>query len=350
MHPEPGRHPHPTARPWSSVATPGVVLLPSGLRAPAAPGRHPPGPGSPPAELVVQAPSAGGGEPETWPSEPAAGRSPAQSCDPRRRATKVTALGRRPIPSPGARCPLGGARRRSLDGRPHRVGPDPGHPGRWRLPGRSPGRSSGLACTQGASQIRCRPPFPLCCGRRASPGLGPHPGSPTPSAGPIVSVPQPTRASALPESRTAGHRTQPALESPPQQAPGLGPGDRLVPRPHPGRFQPVGHWLEDGPPRVCRGGQKFIRQTIFQYLLPPGPISLHPDRGRGLCSQLVAFPLAAGNVTKTHPRACLSDHQPYSQGQCCTRKDRPQFPHRFGCLQQARAPFSQPATVLAKRP
>jgi len=50
--------------------------------------------------------------------------------------------------------------------------------------------------------------------------------------------------------------------------------------------------------------------------------------------------LADLGVTKTHSRPHLSDDNPYSESQFRTLKYRPEFPDRFGSIQDSRA-FSQ---------
>ena len=42
-------------------------------------------------------------------------------------------------------------------------------------------------------------------------------------------------------------------------------------------------------------------------------------------------------VTKTHSRPHVSDDNPFSESQFRTMKYRPQFPDRFGCIQDSRA-------------
>jgi putative transposase len=51
----------------------------------------------------------------------------------------------------------------------------------------------------------------------------------------------------------------------------------------------------------------------------------------------VAFLLADLGVTKTHSRPHVSDDNPYSESQFRTMKYRPEFPDRFGCIQDSRA-------------
>ena len=54
-------------------------------------------------------------------------------------------------------------------------------------------------------------------------------------------------------------------------------------------------------------------------------------------SKAVAFLLADLGVTKTHSRPYTSDDNPFSESQFKTLKYRPEFPDRFGCIQDARA-------------
>jgi transposase InsO family protein len=72
----------------------------------------------------------------------------------------------------------------------------------------------------------------------------------------------------------------------------------------------------------------------------PGQLTLHVDRGTSMSSKPVAFLLADLGVTKTHSRPHVSDDNPYSESQFRTMKYRPEFPDRFGCIQNSRA-FSQ---------
>ena len=54
-------------------------------------------------------------------------------------------------------------------------------------------------------------------------------------------------------------------------------------------------------------------------------------------SKPVALLLADLSVTKTHSRPYTSNDNPYSESQFRTMKYRPEFPHRFGCIQDSRA-------------
>ena len=66
-------------------------------------------------------------------------------------------------------------------------------------------------------------------------------------------------------------------------------------------------------------------------------LTLHADRGSSMTSKPVALLLADLGVTKTHSRPHVSNDNPYSEAQFKTLKYRPDFPERFGSLEDARA-------------
>ena len=66
-------------------------------------------------------------------------------------------------------------------------------------------------------------------------------------------------------------------------------------------------------------------------------LTIHADRGKVMTSKPVAFLMADLGVTKTHSRPYVSDDNPYSESQFRTLKYRPDFPDRFGCIQDSRA-------------
>jgi len=86
--------------------------------------------------------------------------------------------------------------------------------------------------------------------------------------------------------------------------------------------------------------KRFLEETVLKHNIPPGQLNIHADRGRPMISKTVAYMLADLGVTKTHSRPYVSDDNPYSESQFRTLKYRPDFPDRFGCLEDARA-FSQ---------
>jgi putative transposase len=56
-------------------------------------------------------------------------------------------------------------------------------------------------------------------------------------------------------------------------------------------------------------------------------------------SKPVALLLADLGVTKSHSRPYTSNDNPYSEAQFKTAKYRPDFPERFGCIQDSREHF-----------
>jgi putative transposase len=80
----------------------------------------------------------------------------------------------------------------------------------------------------------------------------------------------------------------------------------------------------------------LIDETIRKQEIPAGQLTIHADRGRVMTSKPVALLMADLGVTKTHSRPYVSDDNPYSESQFRTMKYRPEFPDRFGCIQDAR--------------
>jgi putative transposase len=86
--------------------------------------------------------------------------------------------------------------------------------------------------------------------------------------------------------------------------------------------------------------KRLIEESCAKQNIQPGQLTLHADRGTSMSSKPVAFLLADLGVTKTHSRPHVSDDNPFSESQFRTMKYRPDFPDRFGCIQDSRA-FSQ---------
>jgi len=83
--------------------------------------------------------------------------------------------------------------------------------------------------------------------------------------------------------------------------------------------------------------KRLIEESCRKQRIQPGQLTLHADRGTSMSSKPVAFLLADLGVTKTHSRPHVSDDNPYSESQFRTMKYRPEFPDRFGCIQDSRA-------------
>jgi len=82
--------------------------------------------------------------------------------------------------------------------------------------------------------------------------------------------------------------------------------------------------------------KKLIADTCERQAVEPGQLTLHADRGSSMKSKCVAFLLADLGVTKTHSRPHVSDDNPFSESNFKTLKYRPDFPGRFGCIEDAR--------------
>ncbi len=83
--------------------------------------------------------------------------------------------------------------------------------------------------------------------------------------------------------------------------------------------------------------ERFIAFTVDKQGVSPGQLTVHADRGSAMTSKAVAFLLADLGITKTHSRPHTSNDNPFSEAQFKTLKYRPDFPKRFGSIQDARA-------------
>jgi putative transposase len=83
--------------------------------------------------------------------------------------------------------------------------------------------------------------------------------------------------------------------------------------------------------------EKLIADTAAKQNIAPGQLTLHADRGASMRSKPVAALLLDLDITKSHSRPYVSDDNPYSEAQFKTLKYRPDFPERFGCIEEGRA-------------
>jgi putative transposase len=81
--------------------------------------------------------------------------------------------------------------------------------------------------------------------------------------------------------------------------------------------------------------ERLLADTIGKQHVDRGQLTIHADRGTSMASKPVAFLLADLGVTKSHSRPHCSNDNPYSESQFKTLKQRPEFPDRFGCLEDA---------------
>ena len=83
--------------------------------------------------------------------------------------------------------------------------------------------------------------------------------------------------------------------------------------------------------------ERLIAETCAKQGIQPGQLTLHADRGGAMRSKPVALLLADLGVVKTHSRPQVSNDNPFSEAQFKTLKYCPQFPERFGSIEDGRA-------------
>lgn len=83
--------------------------------------------------------------------------------------------------------------------------------------------------------------------------------------------------------------------------------------------------------------ERLLADTIAKQGVDRNQLTIHADRGSSMASKPVAFLLADLGVTKSHSRPRCSNDNPYSEAQFKTLKYRPDFPDRFGSIEDARA-------------
>jgi len=87
--------------------------------------------------------------------------------------------------------------------------------------------------------------------------------------------------------------------------------------------------------------RKLIAETCVKQGIQAEQLILHADRGSSMKSKAVALLLSDLGITKTHSRPHVSNDNPFSEAQFKTLKYRPEFPDRFGSLEDSRA-FCRP--------
>ena len=83
--------------------------------------------------------------------------------------------------------------------------------------------------------------------------------------------------------------------------------------------------------------QRLIEETFQRQRVTAGQLTIHADRGSSMKSKPVALLLSDLGVTKSHSRPHVSNDNPYSEAHFKTLKYRPDFPGRFGSLQDSRS-------------
>jgi putative transposase len=91
------------------------------------------------------------------------------------------------------------------------------------------------------------------------------------------------------------------------------------------------------PRETAELAKRLIADTCRKQSIGADTLTIHADRGTSMTSKPVALLMADLGVTKTHSRPHVSDDNPYSESQFKTLKYRPEFPERFGSIEDARA-------------
>lgn len=82
--------------------------------------------------------------------------------------------------------------------------------------------------------------------------------------------------------------------------------------------------------------KRLITETCEKQIIQKDQLTIHADRGSSMKSKPVAFLMADLGITKTHSRPYTSDDNPFSEAQFKTLKYMPDFPDRFGSIEDAR--------------
>ena len=87
----------------------------------------------------------------------------------------------------------------------------------------------------------------------------------------------------------------------------------------------------------ARLAERLIEATCHKQGIAPKQLTIHADRGAPMRSKRVAELVADLGLAASHSRPRVSNDNPFSEAQFRTVKSRPEFPDRFGSIQDARA-------------
>jgi putative transposase len=87
----------------------------------------------------------------------------------------------------------------------------------------------------------------------------------------------------------------------------------------------------------ARLAERLIEATCAKQAIAPNQLTIHADRGAPMRSKLVAELFTDLGIAASHSRPRVSNDNPFSEAQFRTFKYRPEFPDRFGSIQDARA-------------
>jgi putative transposase len=84
---------------------------------------------------------------------------------------------------------------------------------------------------------------------------------------------------------------------------------------------------------------KLLGESLKKHGIQPGQLTVHSDRGGPMRAKSFALLLADLGVVQSFGRPHVSDDNPFSEAQFKTVKYRPDFPDRFGGLEDCRTYF-----------
>jgi len=84
-------------------------------------------------------------------------------------------------------------------------------------------------------------------------------------------------------------------------------------------------------------GRKLLSESVAKFEVPPGQLTCHSDRGAPMKAKSMALLQADLGITQSFNRPHVSNDNPFSEAHFKTAKYAPEFPGRFGSLEDARA-------------
>lgn len=82
--------------------------------------------------------------------------------------------------------------------------------------------------------------------------------------------------------------------------------------------------------------KQLIATAAAHQGIQPEQLTLHADNGKPMKAKSLALLLSDLGIEKSHSRPYVSDDNPFSEAQFKTVKYHPDYPDRFGCVQDAR--------------
>jgi len=82
---------------------------------------------------------------------------------------------------------------------------------------------------------------------------------------------------------------------------------------------------------------RFIAETYTKQRIKPDQLTVQADRGSSMMSIPLALLMEDHGIRKSHSRPQVSNDTPFCESQVKTMKYRPDYPGRFGSLQDTRS-------------